>query len=115
KAAAVFRAARARDPNAFLFPESVLNVMAYARLQAGDKQDALALFHLNAEAYPRSANAQDSLADGYLALGQNDRALAAEHKCLELLPADDAPAAFKARLRPVAEEKVAKLKAGAAQ
>ena len=68
------------------------------------------LFKLNAEAYPTSANAQDSLADGYLARGQNDLALAAEQKCLELLPADAIDEAFKATLRRTAEEKIAKLK-----
>ena len=43
---------------------------------------------LNVEAYPTSSNARDSLADGYAARGQNDLALAAGQKCLELLPAD---------------------------
>jgi hypothetical protein len=69
------------------------------------------LFKVNVEAYPTSANAQDSLADGYAARGQKDLALAAEQKCLELLPADTINDQFKVFLRRAAEEKIAKLKA----
>ena len=112
KAAEMFHKARKKDPKIFLFPEPVMNLMAYARLQSGDKQDAVELFKLNVEAYPASANAQDSLSDGYLAVGQKDLALAAEEKCLELLPADPAPADFKAQIKAAAEKKVAELKAG---
>ncbi len=130
----IFHDTRKRDPNAFLFPESMLNILGYERLQAAGfgvgadmpaqnasatssrdvaqaKADALALLQLNAEAYPESANTQDSLADAYLANGQNAEALAAEQKCLELLPNDKANDQFKAQLRQAAEEKIAKLKA----
>jgi dienelactone hydrolase len=106
----MFRDARARDPRVFLFPEFVLNQLAYARLQAGDTDDAVELFKLNVEAYPTSSNAQDSLADGYIARGQTDLALAAEQKCLDLLPADTINDQFKAALRRGAEQKIAKLK-----
>ena len=107
-----FHAERKRDPNQILFPESLLNLVAYQRLQAGDKDDAILLFKLNVEAYPASANAQDSLSDGYLAAGQKDLALAAEEKCLELLPADTTNADFKAQLKQAADEKITQLKAG---
>jgi dienelactone hydrolase len=110
KAAQLFRQARQRAPDGFLFPEAMLNQLAYDRLQAGKADDAVELFELNVEAYPKSANAQDSLADGYVARGQNDLALAAEQKCLELLPADGINEQFKAQLRQVAEQKIAKLK-----
>ena len=133
RAAQIFHDARKRDPNVFLFVESMLNVLGYERLQAagvnaggnipgetaapssaGDtaqaKTDALTLLKLNAEAYPESANTQDSLADAYLANGQNSQALAAEQKCLELLPNDKANDQFKAQLLQVAEQKIAKLK-----
>ncbi len=110
KAAQMFHEARQRDSSAFLFPESIMNQFGYARLQAGQNDEAVELFKLNTEAYPASANAQDSLADGYLAQGRNDLALAAEQKCLELLPADKTNAEFKARLRQAAEQKIAKLK-----
>ena len=107
-----FHAERKRDPKQILFPESLLNLFAYRRLQAGEKEDAILLFKLNTEAYPASANAQDSLSDGYLAVGQKDLALAAEEKCLELLPADTVSPDFKAQLKKAADEKIAQLKAG---
>ena len=110
RATQLFRDARRRDAKAFLFPESMLNQLAYARLLEGDADEAVRLFQLNVEAYPTSANAQDSLADGYVAQGRKDLALAAEQKCLELLPADARDEQFKATLRRVAEEKIAKLK-----
>ena len=111
KAAAVFHDARKSDPNAYVFPEFPVNLLAYAKLQSGEKQEAIELFKLNVEAYPASANAQDSLSDGYIAIGRNDLALAAEEKCLELLPNDASNADFKELLGKQAREKVAKLKA----
>jgi dienelactone hydrolase len=129
----IFHDERKRDPSAFVFPEAMVNLLGYGRLQdaginAGGqnlpttttassgpeatqaKQDAVDLFKLNAEAFPSSANAQDSLADGYLATGQSKLALAAEQKCLELLPTDKSSDQFKTLLRQAAEEKIAKLK-----
>lgn len=110
KAATVFHEARQRDPKAFVFPEFPINLLGYARIQDGAKDEAIELFKLNTEAYPASANAQDSLSDGYLAAGKNDLALAAEQKCLELLPADTNGAQFRTQLEQVAKEKIAKLK-----
>jgi dienelactone hydrolase len=107
----LFRDARKRDPKAFLFPEAILNQLAYTRLQNGETDAAVELFKVNVEAFPTSSNAQDSLADGYAARGQNDLALAAEQKCLDLLAADTINDEFKAALRQAAEQKIAKLKA----
>lgn len=111
KGESVFHEERKRDPKAFVFPEFVINALAYGRLQKGDKQEALQLFKLNTEAYPGSSNAQDSLSDGYLAMGQNDEALAAEQKCLELLPGDQTDPGFKQQIEVHAKEKIAKLRA----
>lgn len=112
RAAQFFHDGRKRDPNALIFAELPVNLLGYDRLQAGAKEDAIALFKLNTEAYPASANAEDSLSDGYLAAGQNDLALAAEQKCVELLPGDPSNADFKAALGKAAQEKIAKLKSG---
>jgi dienelactone hydrolase len=110
KARQIFRDAKTRDPKAFVFPETIVNQLGYARLQSGERDEAVALFELNVEAYPASSNARDSLADGYLARGQTDLALAAAEKCLELLPADDINDRRKAVIRQAAEEKIVKLK-----
>jgi dienelactone hydrolase len=110
RAIRMFHEVRDRDPRAFLFPEQALNLAAYERLQSGDTKGAIALFELNVEAYPQSANARDSLGDGYLADGQNDRALAAARKCLELLPADRSNEQFKTGIRENAEKKIATIR-----
>ena len=110
RAAQIFHDTRKKDPNAFVFAEFPVNLLGYAKLQAGDKDGAIEMFKLNTEAYPQSANAEDSLSDGYLAAGKKDLALAAEEKCLDLLPGDPGNADFKAQLEKVAKEKIAKLK-----
>jgi len=110
RAAQIFHDARKRDAKAVVFPEYPINLLGYGLLQAGNKEEAVELFKLNTEAYPASANAQDSLSDGYLAVGKSGLALAAEEKCLELLPADRNNAQFKAQLEKSARDKIAKLK-----
>jgi dienelactone hydrolase len=110
KARKIFRDAKKRDPKAFVFPEAVVNLLAYTRLQSGDRDEAVALFELNVEAYPTSSNGRDSLADGYLARGQTELALAAAEKCLELLPADQVNDRRKAAIRLAAEQKIAELR-----
>jgi tetratricopeptide (TPR) repeat protein len=87
-----------------------MNLAGYERLQAGKHQDAIALFTMNAEAYPSSANTQDSLGDAYLADGQPALALAASEKCLALLPADRVDDRRKAAIRENAEQKIRKIK-----
>ena len=57
KAAALFHEARQKDPNAYLFPENVLNLAGYERLQAGATKEAVAIFQLNVEAYPQCRRA----------------------------------------------------------
>jgi pimeloyl-ACP methyl ester carboxylesterase len=107
----MFHDARRRDPNVFLFPEAVMNQAGYERLQAGQNKEAIELFNLNVEAYPTSANAQDSLGDGYFADGQHALALAASEKSLQLLPADKSNDQIKNGIRHSAEQKIEKIKA----
>ena len=51
-------------------PEGVINSLGYAALSEGKTEDAVALFKRNVEANPNSANAYDSLSDGYAKAGQ---------------------------------------------
>ena len=46
-------------------PESVINDLGYAALSGGKTQDAISLFKRNVQANPNSANAHDSLSEGY--------------------------------------------------
>jgi len=115
KAAQMFRDARKRDPKANLAPQQVVNQIAYDRMQAGNTKAAVTLAKLNVEAFPESANAYDSLGDAYLADGQNELALQAAQKTLELLPNDQGNEDFKKLVRQSAEDKIAKLKPAASK
>jgi dienelactone hydrolase len=95
-----------------LFPEAQINLLGYFHLQAGRTDAAIQLFKLNTTAYPDSANTYDSLGDAYLANGQNDLALQASTRALELLPKDRSTADRKEQIRQSAEQKIAKLKGG---
>ena len=59
-------------------PEVALNALGYRLLAEGPGRAAagVAAFRENARRFPRSANTYDSLADGFLALGQRETALA---------------------------------------
>lgn len=65
-----FRETQKRDPNEMVVQEYPVNLLAYAKLQAGQNQEAVALFKLNTEMYPASANAEDSLSDAFLPPGR---------------------------------------------
>lgn len=109
-AAQMFYTAAQRGDRVALFSEGQLNQLGYFHLQAGRANDAIRLFRLNTIAYPSSANTYDSLADAYLANGQNELALRMSEKALALLPKDRSSEARKNAIRESAEQKIAKLK-----
>lgn len=114
-AAKMFHDLRKADPKAVPFPETQLNLLGYQYLQAGKTKEAIEVFRLNTEAYPASANTYDSLGDAYLADGQNDLALAASRKAIEMLTADTVSDDRKKAIRDSAEQKIVKLKGGEKQ
>lgn len=73
-------------------PEGALNLAGYIQLLTGRVPEATELFTLNAEAFPRSANALDSLADAVLAAGDRNRAKELTERARALLEADAAMA-----------------------
>ena len=99
-----------RGSRVVLFTEGPLNQLGYFHLQAGRTEDAIRLFRLNTLVYPSSANTYDSLADAYLANGQNELALRMSERALELLPKDRISDEAKKAIRESAEQKIAKLK-----
>ncbi len=79
--------------------ESRLNNLGYGLLNNGRTDQALAVFRLNCDLYPGSANALDSLAEGHLAAGDQGAAAAAFRQVLEVLPRDtERPAAARQAL-----------------
>ncbi len=88
KVQAQLEQARQRDPKAQLFDETLVNLMGYEHMQAGDIKGAVEILKLNAYAYPNSPNVYDSLGDAYLAEGQRQLALDNAKTALALLPKD---------------------------
>jgi tetratricopeptide (TPR) repeat protein len=74
---------------AFDFGENSLNMFGYALLEEGKAADAVAIFRLNTEHFPESANVWDSLGEGHLAAGERDAAIEAYEKSLELDPENE--------------------------
>lgn len=112
RARQLYDEAKGRDKGVVLFPEVETNLLGYQLLRDGDVKDAIGVFQLNVEGYPRSANAADSLSDGWLAAGDKDQALKYAQKALEMLDQDpNATAEFKQLVRESAEGKVKQLQA----
>ncbi len=85
-------------------PEGIVNNLGYAALEQGRTAEAIALFRRNVLANPSSANAQDSLADGYAKAGLWKEALAAATRAAELAGEQAHPnrADFEERARKLA-------------
>ena len=102
--------ARKRDPNAVLFPETVVNLMGYEHLQSGDTKGAIEILRLNVTANPSSANTYDSLSDAYLADGQKKLARTYAQKAISVLAVDtNIPEARRKLIRDSAEGKLKEL------
>lgn len=63
-----------------------LNGLGYLMLQNQQSKAAVKYFQLNAEKNPKNANCFDSLGEGYMALGENDKAIESFKKSLSLNP-----------------------------
>jgi alpha/beta superfamily hydrolase len=93
-----------------LLPEYIVNWIGYEHIGLKDSSTALRIMKLNAASYPKSANAQDSLSDAYVAAGDAASALTAAKRTLELLDADTSMTPQqKNGIRGAAEAKIARL------
>lgn len=105
------REARKRGKTITVAPEVAINLLGYEYLNGGRLQDAIHLFELNVEAYPNSSNTYDSLSDGYLAAGDQAKAIEFAQKAIDAIARDTlAPDAFKQQVRESAEGKLKRLK-----
>ena len=84
----VLAAAQAEDPTAAVVSPAVLNSVGHELIGAQKATLAVSLFEWIAAREPRSANAQDSLAEALEAAGESARARVAAQKALDLLPGD---------------------------
>lgn len=83
---AQYRDLKATQAATYDFAEPELNQLGYQLLRSGKPKEAIEIFKLNVEAYPKASNTYDSLAEAYTFI--NERALAIQNykKSLELNP-----------------------------
>jgi uncharacterized membrane protein len=81
-----YRDLKAAHPATYNFDEDQLNSLGYQLLNTKKFTEAIRIFQLNIEAYPKSANTYDSLGEGYLNAGNKLLAIANYKKSLELNP-----------------------------
>ena len=87
-AVAEYRKLKAENGAMYDFSEGELNTLGYQLLGMKRTKDAIEIFKLNVEMFPKSANPYDSLGEAYLADNQKDLALANYKKAVELDPAN---------------------------
>ncbi|KUJ60437.1 serine hydrolase [Flavobacteriaceae bacterium CRH] len=69
--------------------EGDMNRAGYQLLQTGKKKEAIEIFKINVEAFPKSGNVYDSLGEAYLADGDKKLAIANYSKAVELDPTNE--------------------------
>lgn len=84
---ALYRQLKKESPEAYHFAnEDELTMYGYSMLWDNKVKDAIEIFKLIVEQFPQSANAYDSLGEGYLKDGDKERALANYEKSLAMNP-----------------------------
>jgi tetratricopeptide (TPR) repeat protein len=107
-----FRESRAADPQASLFEENSVKRIAYDLLGQRRVREAIEFFRFNAETYPNSPDAHDSLAEAYEAGGEMELARKSAQAALVALDTNkDLPDALRKELREIQEKRLARLKA----
>jgi len=107
----IYRKIKKEEPRNRMVRESRFNQLGYTLLGKKEFEKAIALFKLNVEIYPRSANTYDSLAEAYATCGKKKLAIDYYSKVLEIIPNDPNPnKATLENLRKGANEKIVQLK-----
>jgi tetratricopeptide (TPR) repeat protein len=86
QAASLYHSLEDAEPETRLFSEGGLNSLGYQLLGTGRIAEAIAVFKLNAEAYPEAFNVYDSLGEAYMRGGDYEPAILNYRKSLELNP-----------------------------
>src|SRR6516164_4246416 len=71
-------------PTTYIFNDGALNRIGYDLLERDRVSDAITVFQLNAEEYPKVANVYDSLAEAYAKAGNRRLAIENYKRSLEL-------------------------------
>ena len=85
-AVAEYRKLKSGNSDMYDFSERELNTLGYQMLGLGKTGDAIEIFKLNVEMFPKASNPYDSLGEAYLKAGNKQLALANYKKSVELNP-----------------------------
>jgi Flp pilus assembly protein TadD len=83
-----YRDLKSTQPTAYDFSENELIRLGYQLLRAKKISDAVEVFKLAVEVYPKSYNTYDSLGEAYMDGGNRDLAIQNYRKSLQLNPAN---------------------------
>ncbi|HSE40029.1 MAG TPA: hypothetical protein VLH08_04625 [Acidobacteriota bacterium] len=112
----IYETANKQNPRIPVLREATMNQLGYEFLFGGNTPLATEIFKLNVEAFPKSANVYDSLANAYEIAGDRERAIQLSRKSLELLDADTGiNEQRRALIRRSSEERLRKLDTQAQQ
>jgi CubicO group peptidase (beta-lactamase class C family) len=106
------RLLKAEHPDDPRVSENGINGIGYSLLQAEEFETAVAVFALNLEFNPRSANCHDSLAEAYMMSGDRDRAVELYEKALVTIDRYPDENRRYQRLRDTIPQQLEKLKSG---
>src|SRR5438270_7301626 len=108
--------ARRKDPDVQLFTEVTVSTLGQDHMRAGEPKLAVEVLKLVLLAYPESADANETLAEAYLADGQKELARQHAEKALALLDSHRFPASswtdteqYRGEIRRSAEKVLSKL------
>lgn len=101
-----FHALKKNHSDDYDFSEPEINGLGYRFVLENKLDEAIAVFNLNCELHPGSANAYDSLGEAYLRKGENGKAIERYEKALVLLANPDVDENTKNALTQNAEAKL---------
>jgi CubicO group peptidase (beta-lactamase class C family) len=85
---AQYRDLKANQAATYDFAEPELNNLGYRLLRGGKPKEAIEIFKLNVEAYPKGFNTYDSLAEAYMTVNERELAIQNYKKSIELNPSN---------------------------
>ena len=81
-----FQELKTKSADSYDFSEEELNRLGYQLLGTGKRDEAIQIFKLNVELYPKAFNTYDSLGEAYMVAGNKELAILNYKKSLELNP-----------------------------